>query len=654
MCYFSFTECEEGGTLMEKTMIPAFTEEDFKTEAPFEYLYSIRDNQFEMLQARDVLSAQAKKAGIRNFTTLFKAYLNDVKKKNDIVLSNCTEFDGQPILLNCGKWEATNDGIYCYDRVGYKVQVCSHPILPVRRMQNIESGTEKMEIAFKRGNSWKTMIVDKKTLSSNTSILELSAYGVAVTSENARLLVSYLSDLESINYDIIPEVKSTTKMGWVEDGVFAPYSDEVEFDGEVSFKGMYDAICQNGDFNQWVDLCRKVRGNSLYARIVLASSFASVLIKDCKLLPFFVHLWGGTETGKTVSLMLAASVWGNPEIGKYAQTFNSTFVAQEMLAGFVNNMPLIMDELQIIKDRDSFDEMIYKLTEGAGKNRGKKTGGLQQTQTWRNCIITTGEYPIVNSYSGGGAVNRIIEIDCKSISFFNNPKKVVDIITENYGFAGKKFVEYLSDKKHMDEAVKYQKEFYSQLERLESTAKQAASASVILAADKIATDLIFKDSMALTVDDIAPLLVSKFKTSQNERAYEYICDCIDINKKKFQKNEFGEYANEIWGVIEGKMVYIIKTKFDEMLENGGFNSKSFISWGIENGKIKPKDSTVYTVVKRIDGSACRCMAVLKETEEKPKKKKERVEWSVVNERKNEEDSREDIFADFDFDDSYAI
>ena len=85
------------------------------------------------------------------------------------------------------------------------------------------------------------------------------------------------------------------------------------------------------------------------ARIMLAASFASALVEPCDCLPFFVHLWGGTESGKTVALMLAASVWASPLMGDYIRTFNSTAVAQELTAGFVNSLPLCYDELQIVK-----------------------------------------------------------------------------------------------------------------------------------------------------------------------------------------------------------------------------------------------------------------------------------------------------------------
>jgi len=165
--------------------------------------------------------------------------------------------------------------------------------------------------------------------------------------------------------------------------------------------------------SQWIETARKIRQHGIVAHIMMAASFSSVLVEPLGLLPFFLHIWGGTEAGKTVGLMVAASVWADPDMGEYIRTFNSTSVAQEVMAGFCNSLPICMDELQIIKDRADFDKTIYMLTEGIGRGRGAKSGGMQKTYTWRNCIITTGEMPISNPNSGGGAVNRIIEIDCK-------------------------------------------------------------------------------------------------------------------------------------------------------------------------------------------------------------------------------------------------
>ena len=149
---------------------------------------------------------------------------------------------------------------------------------------------------------------------------------------------------------------------------------------------------------------------------MLAASFASALIKKIGGLCFFVHLWGvESGTGKTVALMLAASVWGNPAIGQYVQTFNATQVGHEKTAAFLNNIPMCIDELQLSKDshgRSKFD--VYQLSQGVGRTRGTKSGGIDKTPVWDLCILTTGESPLTSDNSGAGAVNRVIDIECKA------------------------------------------------------------------------------------------------------------------------------------------------------------------------------------------------------------------------------------------------
>ena len=155
---------------------------------------------------------------------------------------------------------------------------------------------------------------------------------------------------------------------------------------------MFEAIRSRGSVEKWLETAKEVRGMSLTARILLAASFASPLLEPLNCLPFFVHLWGvDSGTGKTVALMVAASVWGDPTIGSFVKTFDGTTVGLEKTAAFLNNLPLCLDELQLAKDlkgRTNFD--VYKLAQGVGRTRGNRSGGVDLTPTWRNCILTTG------------------------------------------------------------------------------------------------------------------------------------------------------------------------------------------------------------------------------------------------------------------------
>ena len=592
--------------------IPQYSLEELRSEKPFEFLYSLKDNQFLMLQAQAELSEQAKKAGIKNFTSLCKAYIKEQNKRSDVIMSSTTKFRGQPFALNTGKWTADEDGVYTYDRFGFKEYACPHPIMPIKRLTNIDTGNEKIEIAYKQGTKWRKLIADKRTIASNTSILDLSNKGVAVTSENSRALVSYLSDLESINYEALPERRSVTRLGWIGEYEFAPYSEDIEFDGEENFRSLYDTIHEHGDFNMWLDTVRRIRTGSIYARIVLAASFASVILKDCNLLPFFVHLWGGTESGKTVALMFATSVWASPSLGDYIRTFNSTAVAQELTAGFVNSLPLVYDELQIIKGKNSFDDIVYRLCEGIGKDRGKKTGGVQKILTWRNAILTTGEYPISNTASGAGAVNRIIEIDCKDQKIFKNPVDVVARIKNNYGGAGAVFVKWLQDDGNLEKVIELRKKYNLEISnQSDVTDKQAMSASLILTADELIEKLFFNDGIRLTVDDIKPFLVTKNDVDQNKRCYEFLNDFVIANYIRFDTQN-KDYNGEMYGDVRSDYVYIIKSKFDQILTDNGYNPRAFLSWAAKNGLLKTRAGR-NTTMHRIPGinSNCNCVGLLR-------------------------------------------
>ena len=594
------------------TGIPQYTRAQFLLSTdPYEFIYSFSNNKLKMKQMINLMSEQAKAVKVNNFASLFAEYQKSLKAKSGFGEENHTDFTGQPLDLECGSWTADDDGVSSIDRQGFEVMACNHPIMPARRLVNVDTGIEKIEIAFRKGKGWRRYIADKKTIASTNSIVQLADFGIAVNSENAKHLIRYFTDVEHLNYDKIEEVSSVGRLGWINDYGFSPYVEKLEFDGEISFKTYFESVKEHGDFDSWIKLVRESRKDNICARLILASSFASVLVSPCSALPFFVHLWGGTETGKTVGLMLAASVWANPEMGRYIHTFNSTSVAQELSASFVNSLPLIIDELQIVKDRKDFDNLIYQLSEGIGRSRGRREGGLQRVGTWSNCILTTGEMPIGGAYSGAGAINRIIEIDCQDIKLFSDPIKVADTVKKHYGFAGRLFVDMLSEPKNMEASKSLQKEIYKQLSYGESTEKQSLSASLILAADMLAEKWIFKDGIKLTVKDIEPYLSTKEQVSQSKRALQFLYDTISINWQRFEphhnpKTQQNEYIGEVWGAKDEKFIYIIRSQFDKILQGEGFNPMAFLSWAKKSNLIVTPDSK-NTKTKRINGNVVRCV-----------------------------------------------
>ena len=594
-----------------------WTEEDYlMTTAPYEWLYKYRDNSFVLERMKTLMSNAAKAAGVKNFPSLWKRYLETQMGGNTErnLLMNVTEFgDDQPMQLKCGDYDCSPSGVTLFSQQGYVVRVCSHPIMPTKRLVNIETGEVKIELAYKR-KGWRRAVFDKNTLSNARSITSLSACGISVTSESAKDLVKYLAYLEDENYDEVPEVQTVGRLGWVEGYGFSPYVDGLLYDSAGMYGDAFGAVHAHGSFDKWLEVAKAVRaGNSIPCRILLAASFASPLVAKAGALPFILHLWGSVSgIGKSVALILAASVWAYPEIGSYVKTTKSTNVGYEQMAAFCGNLPLCMDELQMIQGKKEFDELIYALCEGVSKNRGAKAGGLQQVQRWRNAILTTGEQPITTANSKAGAVNRVIEVECTE-KLFADPREAYQILVQNYGHAGRRFVEQINDNADVLEIMQdLQIGFYEAL-RGKATDKQILTASLILAADTLADVLIFGDGNDLTVEDILPYLTTQREADTNRRAYDWLCDWIASNPGRFDTNNFGDYSGECWGCVEKSInrAYIIRSVFDRAMTDAGFSPASFLSWAGKAGMIEYSRGHL-TKLKRLKSttSPARCVCLV--------------------------------------------
>ena len=570
-------------------LMPEWTFDDFMTPTPYEWLYQNKDNKFLLAQLVAKAQMIAKSVKFPAFIKMWNSYVQSMSPAATILGDYTTVFPNQPIQLQSGIYVCDENGIRYTGRMGEEIEVCSHPIMPVQRIINMDTGEEKLQLAYSRGgHTWKKLIASKDITASSQRIIALAKNGIEVNSENSKEMVKYISKMESLNYTELPCQNSTGHMGWLPDGSFAPFCKDIVYDGESpEFDRMYRDFEAHGDEQIWMDLVSNVRnGTSVPARIALAASFAAPLISIMGALPFFVHLWGTQGCGKTVGLMLGASVWGNPTVGRYIKTFGGTKVSQELYAAFCGNMPIFLDELQVIADRKMYDDTIYMLCEGVSKGRGAKEGGLQLQRRWSTVIMTTGEMPIVQSNSGGGAAVRTIEVNYGGEPLFEDARFVANTLKENYGFAGRKFVELLKDEKTIEALKAIQKKYYNILSG-DIQDKQLLSASILLAADKLATLAIFKDDKALTPDEIKPYLITREQADVNVRCYYWLIDYLGGNPRRFDSEDSNN--GEVWGFIEDDHYFIIRSRFDEILQNKGFSPNAFLTWAKRNQKIISED-----------------------------------------------------------------
>lgn len=587
-------------------------EKTILSDEVFEEIFSQED---EIYKARLLLSAQevAERFHVKGkFDQMVKAYKRvdretkqRKKQQQTAGMNNYTDFDGPYENMYCGSWIATETGIYAQNMATVEQIACYHPILPIERLKNLETGEEQIKLAFKRNGRWEEIIIPKTMITSASKIVALSGRGVAVTSENAKLLVRYLSDVENRNTAQIAVQYSSSKLGWIKKE-FLPYDTEITFDGDSRFRQLFENIGEHGNRAKWYEHVKSLRQSGrMEIKLMLAASFASVLIHQIGALPFFVDLWGETEGGKTVTLMLAASVWANPAESAYIGDFKTTDVALEAKANMLNHLPMILDDTSKKNRRieENFEGVVYDLCSGKGKTRSNRDIGINTESHWNNCILTNGERPLTSYVNQGGAINRILEIECGE-KVYEDPQQTADTLKQNYGFAGKDFVEVIKAM-GVDAVREIQKDFQQQLFDDEKMQKQSISLSIILTADKIATDALFKDGQYISIDEAKKVLIDRNELSDNERCYQYILDKVAMNGTRFD----ADTACEKWGIIEHGYVFFYNQAFDELCKSGGFSKRSFLSWGVKKKVVETDSKGNPTKQKKIDGKNNRCVCL---------------------------------------------
>ncbi len=539
--------------------IQEMTAEELLSEETMASIFEIKDAVDRSLyEAR--LSVQSKRLKLaKEFQACLKNYKHKMAALRGINRGNKTNFTDQPIQLNCGEWICDVSGVKkaTYSSGGeYETKYASPiPVLITEILENVDEKTEKLRIAYYK-NGWQSLICNRSTAASNTKIIELADRGLEVNSDNAKLLVKYLADLSALNLDEIPRYKAVSQMGWHGDE-FMPYSD-IKFDGENEFKHLYDTIKPKGDIDEWISYTHNLRKNK-YLRLQMAASFSAPIIEKVNASCFILHFWGGTETGKTVGMIVAASVWANPVLGKYTYSLNNTQNTVMSVASFLNNLPVCCDELQSVRSKMGYDALVMQCTEGIGRGR-MKYDKVQKLQTWKTAFIFTGEEPLTRDNSGGGTKNRVIEFECTE-KVVENGNDVVRFMSENYGLIGEKYINAI---KNEDLYEQYSELLKSITKAYDTSEKQAMAMACMLLGDRMACKYIYTDEEPLTIDDVKCFLKTKAEVDNSERAYEFVLGLIAANA-----NKFSEDSAEVWGKISDSYVLVNKNVLvREMAENG--------------------------------------------------------------------------------------
>ena len=544
---------------------------------------------------------------------------------------------GAPIHLRQPEgWIYSDKGIARIDEKQYTpVVVCRTPVILTQRLQSLETGEEKIEVAFKRDGKWQTATFPRSTIFKSQSITTLADLGCTITSENAKQVVRFLQALEAENIDLIPKVDATSTFGWQPGRRFIPGHDAgITLDIDPSQRGLAAAYCQNGTFERWKANMAPHRQRHKF-RFILAASFAAPLLRITKQRIFFVYNWGGSKGGKTAALKASLSAWGDPE--RLMASFNATQVGLERMAAFYCDLPLGIDERQLAGTKQGeLEKTIYMIGSGTGKIRGSKGGGLQHTYQWRTVALATGEEPLATETSMTGVSTRVLELYGGPFTDEREASLMHQRACMDCGWAGPDFIKRLITipEWQVCEAYEQMQNYIASISDGRNGSHISGIAAVALA-DAMVDSWIFRDKEkdppkwppAPGLDFLEPVgiredswaeakrmaaailqeQVANNSTDVNENAVQYVTDWVLSNKAYFGTKAIGTCLGDI--SESGNVVYIFKTILTQALAKAGYSPKKTLKYMAENGLIASttdrKGKVDFSVVRRFEGRPCR-------------------------------------------------
>jgi hypothetical protein len=287
----------------------------------------------------------------------------------------------------------------------------------------------------------------------------MSMQGVAVTKmdEIMQYTTTWVNELQANSV----ADQAHRQFGWTDEdcGSFVLgnqeiFKDKVEFNPpSTQTAGLFPSFEPRGTMEEWkkaINFYNK-DGFELH-QFVVGTSFGSPLMQFSPINCAGLHIYSkDSGVGKTTAMAAAVSVWGNPDdlIIHERDTFNTKMNRGEIY----HNLPLYMDELTNTHGRE-LSNIAYQLT--GGRQRGRMASGSNterhRGEAWRLLAVTTGNTSMIERISIIKAMpkaeaQRILECRVKRMHF--ETKEETDTfstaIKDNYGHAGKQYVQYIMD-----------------------------------------------------------------------------------------------------------------------------------------------------------------------------------------------------------------
>ena len=210
-----------------------------------------------------------------------------------------------------------------------------------------------------------------------------------------------------------------------------------------------------GTLDGWKEIAALSIGNSRLS-FALCAAFAGPLLRLAGLEGGGFSFEGGSSSGKTTALQIAASVWGGPE---HVRSWRATDNGLENIAVLHNDNVLILDEVGQVNGK-ILAECAYMLANGQGKGRSSREGNLRKSHSWRLLFLSSGELGLADKLAENGLKSRGgqevrfvgLPVDTSMLTELHGfphagavVNRLKELTTLHYGHAGRAFLHKLTE-----------------------------------------------------------------------------------------------------------------------------------------------------------------------------------------------------------------
>ncbi len=293
-----------------------------------------------------------------------------------------------------------------------------------------------VEVLFRQGSDWYSTLASGGWFGNPSTRSKLAAF---------------LSTVRPLR-----RIRCVLRTGWHDAVYVLPGSVYGETEEDVALQssqhtGLYRTA---GTLKGWREIAELCVGNSRLS-FALCAAFAGPLLRLAGLEGGGFSFEGGSSSGKTTALQIAASVWGGPE---HVRSWRATDNGLEGIAALHNDNVLILDEMGQVNGR-VLAECAYMLANGQGKGRSNREGGVRRAQNWRLLFLSSGELGLSDKLAENGLKSRGgqevrfvgLPVDSSMLASLHGlpdagavANRIKQLASEHYGHAGHDFLQKLT------------------------------------------------------------------------------------------------------------------------------------------------------------------------------------------------------------------